>query len=131
MNEHLPIYNSRVIKNYVEYLRAFYPSIDADHLLHFAGMSLQEVEDPAHWFSQNQIDRFHEALTAETGNPNISREAGRFAAFSKASGPLKRYAMGFMSPSLVIMCWKRSRSSARSIASGVVPMMGTPAASRS
>ena len=98
MNEHLPIYNSRVIKNYVEYLRAFYPSIDADHLLHFAGMSLQEVEDPAHWFSQNQIDRFHEALTAETGNPNISREAGRFAAFSKASGPLKRYAMGFMSP---------------------------------
>jgi PAS domain S-box-containing protein len=98
MNEHLPIYNSRVIKNYVEYLHAFYPRIDADHLLHFAGMSRQEVEDPAHWFSQHQIDRFHEALTAETGNPNISREAGRFAAFSKASGPLKRYAMGFVSP---------------------------------
>lgn len=98
MNEHLPIYNSRLVKNYVEYLHAFYPRIDADHLLHYAEMSRQEVEDPAHWFSQHQIDRFHEALAAETGNPNLSREAGRFAAFSKASGPLKRYAMGFMSP---------------------------------
>lgn len=98
MNEHLPIYNSRLIKNYVEYLHASYPRIDADRLLHDAGMSRQEVEDPAHWFSQRQIDRFHEILAAETGNPNISREAGRFAPFSKASGPLKRYATGFMSP---------------------------------
>ena len=29
-----------------------------------------------------------------------------------------------------IICWKRSRSSARSMASGLVPMMGTPWASR-
>jgi len=98
MNEHPPIYNSRLIKNYVEYLQAFYPRIDADRLLSDAGMTRQEVEDPAHWFTQPQIDRFHEALATETGNPNISREAGRFAPFSKASGPLKRYATGFMSP---------------------------------
>jgi len=98
MNEHLPIYNSRVIKNYVEYLRAYYPHVNPERLLRSAGMSRQEVEDPAHWFSQNQIDRFHSVLSEETHNPGVSREAGRFAAFSKASGPLKRYAMGFMSP---------------------------------
>ncbi|MNR17285.1 hypothetical protein D3C85_1339360 [compost metagenome] len=28
------------------------------------------------------------------------------------------------------ICWKRSRSSARSMASGLVPMIGTPASSR-
>lgn len=98
MNEHLPIYNSRLIKNYLEYLQAYYPRIDADRLLHQAEMSREEVEDPAHWFSQHHIDRFHELLAAETANPNIFREAGRFAAISNASGPLKRYAIGFMSP---------------------------------
>src|SRR3569832_3014799 len=34
-----------------------------------------------------------------------------------------------MRPSFWIIFWKRSRSSARSIESGVVPMMGAPAAS--
>jgi PAS domain S-box-containing protein len=98
MNEHLPIYNSRLIKNYIEYIHAHYPRIDANHLLEYAGMSPQEIEDPAHWFTQRQVDRFHEVLSAEANNPHISREAGRYAAFSKAAGPLKRYAMGFMGP---------------------------------
>jgi hypothetical protein len=67
-------------------------------LLDFAGMSREEVEDPAHWFTQSQVDRFHEVLAEKTGNPNVSREAGRYAASSKASGVLKQYAMSFISP---------------------------------
>jgi hypothetical protein len=36
---------------------------------------------------------------------------------------------GCFSPIFCSNCWKRSRSSARSIASGVVPRIGTPASS--
>jgi PAS domain S-box-containing protein len=94
----LPIYNSRIIKTYLEYLALQYPHVAPDALLDFAGMSREEVEDPAHWFTQSQVDRFHEVLAEKTGNPNVSREAGRYAASSKASGVLKQYAMSFISP---------------------------------
>jgi len=96
--ENLPIYNSRIIKTYIEYLTLQYPHVAPDPLLDFAGMSREEVEDPAHWFTQSQVDRFHEALAEKTRNPNVSREAGRYAASSKASGVLKQYAMSFISP---------------------------------
>jgi len=94
----LPIYNSRIIKTYMEYLTLQYPHVAPDALLDFAGMSREEVEDPAHWFTQSQVDRFHEVLAEKTRNPNVSREAGRYAASSKASGVLKQYAMSFISP---------------------------------
>ena len=96
--ENLPIYNSRIIKTYIEYLTLQYPQVAPDVLLDFSGMSREQVEDPAHWFTQSQINRFHEALAEKTGNPNVSREAGRYAASSKASGVLKQYAMSFISP---------------------------------
>jgi two-component system C4-dicarboxylate transport sensor histidine kinase DctB len=71
--ENLPIYNSRIIKTYIEYVTLQYPHVAPDTLLYFAGMSREEVEDPAHWFTQSQIDRFHEALAEKTRNPNVSR----------------------------------------------------------
>ncbi|MCX5879850.1 MAG: PAS domain S-box protein [Deltaproteobacteria bacterium] len=96
--ENLAIYNSRIIKTYIEYLALQYPRVAPDSLLEYAGMSREEVEDPAHWFTQNQVDRFQEVLAEKTKNPNVSREAGRYAASSKASGVLKQYAMSFISP---------------------------------
>jgi PAS domain S-box-containing protein len=96
--ENLAIYNSRIIKTYIEYLTIQYPHVAPDSLLEYAGMSREEVEDPAHWFTQNHVDRFQEVLAEKTKNPNVSREAGRYAASSKASGVLKQYAMSFMSP---------------------------------
>ncbi len=96
--ENLAIYNSRIIKTYIEYLTLQYPRVAPDSLLEYAGMSREEVEDPAHWFTQNQVDRFQEVLAEKTKNPNVSREAGRYAASSKASGVLKQYAMSFISP---------------------------------
>jgi PAS domain S-box-containing protein len=94
----LSIYNSRIIKTYIEYLTLHYPQVASDALLDSAGMSREEVEDPAHWFSQNQVDRFHQVLAEKTRNTNVSREAGRYAASSKASGVLKQYATSFISP---------------------------------
>jgi len=53
-----PMYNSRVINNYVEYLEIHYPAIDVDGVLESAGIKKYEVEDPAHWFTQRQVNRF-------------------------------------------------------------------------
>ncbi|MFC1885718.1 hypothetical protein ACFLZM_01485, partial [Thermodesulfobacteriota bacterium] len=54
----LSIYNSRIIKIYLGYLNKFYPHIESDAMLKYAGIARYEVEDPAHWFSQIQVDRF-------------------------------------------------------------------------
>jgi PAS domain S-box-containing protein len=93
-----PMYNSRLISNYVEYLELHYPALDIDSLLESSGIQRYEVEDPAHWFSQRQVNRFNEVVTYRTGDPSISRQAGRFAASSKSSSTLKKYALGFVSP---------------------------------
>jgi class 3 adenylate cyclase len=93
-----PLYNSRVIKNYVEYVKKFLPSVEMDAILGHAGITIYELEDQGHWFSQRQVDRFHERLVEASGDPRISRKVGRYAASSKASGALKHYALGFMSP---------------------------------
>ena len=93
-----PLYNSRIIKNYIEFIDTNYPHIYVNILLRHAGMTQYEVDDPAHWFTQRQVDRFHEIVVKKTGNENISREVGRFAASSKASEILKRYTLGFVTP---------------------------------
>ena len=86
MNDDSKLYNSRIAKNYLDYLSNFYPHVSIDSILDSAGMTRYEVEDPAHWFSQEQIDDLHEILVQKTGDLNISREAGRYTAVAAASG---------------------------------------------
>jgi class 3 adenylate cyclase len=93
-----PLYNSRLIKNYIVYVKEFYPEVEIDPILNYAYITKYELDDQGHWFSQWQVDRFHECLSKETRNPNLSREVGRYMASSDASGPLKQYIMGFMTP---------------------------------
>jgi class 3 adenylate cyclase len=93
-----PLYNSRLVNNYIEYAEKHYPELNVDSLLSYAGITTYELEDQGHWFTQRQVDQFHKILTEKTGNPNISREVGRYAASSKASGAVKQYALGFMTP---------------------------------
>lgn len=98
--ENAPLYNSRLIKNYVEYLRKFYPQIDLNDILEYAGIKSYDLEESGQWLSQKQVDRFHEMLSQLTDNPNLSREVGRFSFTGNALGPIKKYAFGFLSPSL-------------------------------
>jgi len=93
-----PLYSSRNIKNYVEYTKKNYPEVDIESILRYAGIATYELEDQGHWFAQRQVDRFHDILVKKTGDPNISREVGRYAASSKASTVVKQYALGFMTP---------------------------------
>ena len=99
MEQSAPIYNSRITKVYLEYLKSAYPEVDQEEILAVAGMKRYEVEDPAHWLTQEQVDRFHHALVVNTGNSGISREAGRYATSAKGMGPLRQYALGLLKPS--------------------------------
>ncbi len=96
--ENTPLYNSRIAKNYLEYVKEHYPAVDIDSLLEYAEMTLSQVEDGGHWFTQRQVDRFQEILINKTGNPNIARESGRNITLSKAASIVSQYAVGFITP---------------------------------
>jgi len=103
MDKKAPIYNSRLIKVYLEFISKDYPEIDTNFLLKYAKMTKYEVNDTGHWFNQTQVDRFQEILIRKTGNPNIAREAGRYIASSKGMSALKQYVLGFMSLTALYM----------------------------
>ena len=96
MNDEIPLYNSRITKNYLEYLEHFHLDVDLEAIFAYAGMSRFEVDDPGHWFSQRQVDRFHERLVAETANPNISRNVGMYFSSSEGLGAVKQYTLGLL-----------------------------------
>ena len=75
MDEKSNIYNSRVIRVYLEFVGKKYPHIDRDSLLDYAKMTKYEVNDAGNWFNQNQMDQFQEILIRKTGNLDIAREA--------------------------------------------------------
>jgi len=93
-----PLYNTQLIKNYVEYAKEVHPDINIDEVLHYAEITNYQLEDSGHWLTQNQVDRFHEILVQKTRDPAISRKVGRFAASSKATGILKQIFLGLMTP---------------------------------
>ena len=94
----VPLYSSRIINTYLEYFSKHYPEIDIDHILSCASMTRYEVEDPGHWFSQKQIDRFYAKCVEKTGNRNIAREVGRYIASAESTGAVKQYGLGLMNP---------------------------------
>jgi HD-GYP domain-containing protein (c-di-GMP phosphodiesterase class II) len=93
-----PLYSSRIVDTYLQLLRHRYPRVDRFDLLQGAGMTPHEVGDPGHWFTQEQINRFHDRLQLLTRNPAIAREAGRFAASPDTLGFVRSYVLGMISP---------------------------------
>ena len=97
INGPAPLYNSRIIKNWVEYLNRFYPNIDIVSLLKYADIKAYELDDEGHWLIQKQINRFHEMLATNTDNPDIAREAGHFSVTSRAYSAVRQYLLSFVS----------------------------------
>ena len=95
------LYNSRVIDTYIRLLKRQYSYVDIDEILEYAGMKAYEISDQGHWFTQKQIDRFYAIVKYKTGNENIAREAGKFAASPEAMGVMRQYALGLIGPSKV------------------------------
>jgi putative nucleotidyltransferase with HDIG domain len=93
-----PLYNSRLINTYIKLIKAKYTFISLSDLLSNAGMEPYQIEDEGHWFTQEQIDLFFERLVNLTGNKDIAREAGRYAASPGSIGVMRRYALSLVGP---------------------------------
>ncbi len=93
-----PVYNSRILRVYLDYLRLHYPDISPDEIIEPAEIKPAEVDDPGFWYSQNQANRMHTIMVAKTGDPLISVAAGRHTARSKAMGKMKQFALALVSP---------------------------------
>ncbi len=92
------LYNSRIMDTYLKLLARKYRQVDVRELLAHAGLEPYEVADQGHWFTQEQVDRFNDKLVELTGNPQIAREAGRYAASSEALGGMRQFILGMMTP---------------------------------
>lgn len=97
--ENLLLYNSKIIDTYLKFIRRHYDYINIKELLRHAKMESYQVEDPGHWFSQEQINRFHEKLKKLTGNREVARAAGRYSASPDVIGIMKQYVLGLIGPS--------------------------------
>lgn len=128
------LYNSRIIDTYIKLLKKKYPHVKIGEVLQHANMKGYEVADQAHWFTQEQIDRFHEKTVEVTGNPQIAREAGRYSASPDAIGAMRQYILGMVGPTGAFKLARRTstkftRSSlydSRTLAPNRVEMTVTP-----
>ena len=96
-----PLYNSRIIDTYIKLIKSKYPFVNVVELLELSEIHPYEVADQGHWFTQRQVNTFHERASRLTGNPNISREAGRYAASPEAIGVMRQYVLGMVGPAKV------------------------------
>jgi PAS domain S-box-containing protein len=99
--EDVPLYNTRVIKSFSEYITIYHPQIDMIPILDYAGITIYQLEDEGHYLTQTQVDRFYEILVKTARDPGIARKVGQYMPFSKASGNVSQYTLGFITPSAV------------------------------
>lgn len=107
MTPDTPLYNSRLFKIYFDYLAKHYPQVDTDAIMKHAGMTRYEVEDGGYWFSQKQVDLFHQIVEDKTNDSNIDRDVGRYSASSETWGDIRQYFMGFISPPLAYTMFEK------------------------
>ncbi len=93
-----PLYNSKIISNYLKLLKRRYPFVDVAALLSRAGMAQHQAGDEGHWFTQVQVDLFYEGVVKATGESGIAREAGRYSASPEGLGRLYHYVLGLSNP---------------------------------
>jgi len=97
----LPLYNSRIINIWIEFLKQKYPDINISEALEYANIQEHEVADQGHWLTQDQVDRWYQKILEDTNNINIAREAGRHSVIRGSAGFLWQYAFGQVGPAKV------------------------------
>ncbi len=111
-----PLYNSKIILAYVRFAERRYAGININEVLAYAGIETYQLADQDHWFTQAHMDLFQERLVELTGNGDIAREAGRYAASSSSMGIIRSYALSFVNPlKLCEMIGKTAGFFARSV----------------
>ncbi len=102
------LYNSRVLDTYRQYCQERYPHVDTRAILSSAGIEEYEITDQGHWFSEEQVDHFYALMVAATGNENLARDAGRYAASPGAVGVMRQYILGLVGPARAFDLIERS-----------------------
>ena len=134
MNSHSPIYNSRIIKGYAQYLDDYHADVDLNNILHHSGIMKPELEDAAHWFSQHQVDLFYKYLFKATRDRNLARNVGRYAVSSEGMGAAKQYMLGLISPLKTYLLMEKlypilsrgAKVQSKKISSNKVKIISTP-----
>ncbi|WP_321491829.1 ATP-binding protein [uncultured Desulfobacter sp.] len=88
-NTHKELYNSLILDTYVRLIKDKYPDIEIQDLMDYAGIENYEIGDYSVWFTQKQVNYFHERLSTLTDNMKIAWEAGRYAANPKCMGEMR------------------------------------------
>lgn len=107
MTDSPALYNSRIMRTYLEYLRISYSNTDIQEILDNAGITAEEIADTAHWFTQQESDRFYTAVVEKTGDAAIARKAGRYSASSEGLGLVKQYVTGLMTTELALLSLRK------------------------
>ena len=134
-SENKPLYNSRIVNSYIKFIEKNYVHIDVEDLLGYAKMKPYEVADENHWFTQKQINLFHDKLSQLTTNVNIAREAGRYAASPETAGVMRSHLMGAVGPAAAYAMigssakryTKSSALTSKRLASNKYEIVATPA----
>ena len=128
------LYNSRIFQSYLDYLSISQPHLKFQDILDHAGMTRAEVADSAHWFTQEQADRFYQIIAEKTGDPDIARKAGRFGASSKGLALTQQYVTGLMNTETALLSMakiisfftKGATVEAKRLGPGKVEIISTP-----
>ncbi|MEM0500338.1 MAG: hypothetical protein QXY59_04860 [Candidatus Korarchaeota archaeon] len=94
----VPFYNSRIIRAYVNYIRDFYPFVDINAILRYSNIEIYQLEDDDCWFTQEQIDKFHEILSRLIDDEDLPRKVGRYATSPDIAGYFRNYVIGLLGP---------------------------------
>jgi len=97
------LYNSKLIKTYIDLVEEKYPHIDVEALLRYSEMNRNQIADPDVWFTQAQVNRFYQKLVELNKGHELAREAGRYALTveSTSMGIFKSYLLALGSPSQI------------------------------
>ena len=133
MSERQPLYNSRLTKMYIKYLRHHYPQVQ--YRVRAAGgrHAPYQIEDPAHWFTQEEVDRFHAVMAPSTPGIRISpRKVGQlYGLIRRARGRAKQYILGLMTPAMHLPVDGKELSAAEPRGQHLRPKNWTPTESKS
>jgi len=104
------LYNSRIIKAFVEYLAKFHTEVDIPALLSASGIESYELEDEGHWLTQRQVDAFNDALMAQTNDPSLPRNAGRYMTNANSMSAVRQFLLTFVTPMQAYLRMPRTAS---------------------
>jgi len=136
MKDGPPLYNSRIFQSYVDYLRIVRPDLKSQEFLDYAGITPEELADTAHWFTQEQADRFHQIIVEKSGEADIARKAGRFSASSAGMALFQQYVIGLLTTETALLSMakifplftKGATVRVKRLAPGKIEIISTPSA---